>query len=166
METFQQRSLHSYQESFEAENFRGFCTLFQARGNSFIWNFKMALFIYEFKRKYEGFRESFLRRSACTTCRETFLPWNFYGIRYFNPCHRHQRAVVVCQCQLYKHIASKVNYYSTTHSCVVLIYLQVFSKYMMYKSTELGKLLYKCNIYIAYCLKYLIYYSYILKWYY
>ena len=31
---------------------------------------------------YMGFCKSFLWRSMCTTCRETFLPWNFHGMWY------------------------------------------------------------------------------------
>ena len=40
--------------------------------------FKMALFKYGFKRKYERFHKHFSWRFSCTTC-ETFLPRNFHG---------------------------------------------------------------------------------------
>ena len=66
-----------YNESFEAEKFRDFRNFF-----TYMKLFKMAQFIYEFKRKYEGFCESFSQGSACATCHKTFLSQNLHGIRY------------------------------------------------------------------------------------
>ena len=70
-------------ESFKAEKFHGFRGFLCVHETFLYENLsRMALFTYGFKRKYVGFRESFLRSSVYTTCHETFLPRNFHDIRY------------------------------------------------------------------------------------
>ena len=75
-------SLHTYhiRWKFWGRKVLRLSGFFACPWNFVIWKFKMALFIYEFKRKKE---KVFLRRSACTTCRETFPPRNFHGMRYY-----------------------------------------------------------------------------------
>ena len=45
------------------------------------------LFKYGFKRKYEGFGESFFRKGLHAQLAAKLLPQNFHGIRYIYICN-------------------------------------------------------------------------------
>ena len=72
-----------YHESFEAEKFCGLCNYLHVRETSLYGNLRWRCWNMDLRdSRVSHWYSSFLRRSACATCCETFLPWNFHGIRY------------------------------------------------------------------------------------